>query len=140
MIRFVLPALIVLGLGAAAFGAAPPATTAPTIASPPAANAGVTPKVLSEIVLSGEFANVDTRRLRMRTITVEKGGYLGLHSHENRPSVEYVLSGTASEYRGTERRVLKAGDFISADHTTNHWWLNDGDGPLVILAVDIYVP
>jgi quercetin dioxygenase-like cupin family protein len=133
MKRIVLPAVAAVLVGVAA-------VAAPSPAAPPTANAGLTPKVLSEIVLSEQFANVDTRRLRMRTLTLDKGGVIGLHNHENRPSVEYVLSGTVSEYRGTERRVLKPGDFISADKTTNHWWLNDGDGPLVLLAIDIYQP
>jgi len=106
----------------------------------PTQNIGVSPAVLSEIILSGEFTDIANRVLRMRTITVTPGGIIGLHNHENRPSVEYVLSGTAAEYRGAESRVLQAGDFISADHTTEHYWKNIGGVNLVLLAVDIFQP
>src|SRR5690606_17452025 len=68
----------------------------------PMENVGLSAEVLGEIELGAEFAEVGTRKLRMRTITVEPGGVIGLHNHQNRPSVEYVLSGTATEVRGEE--------------------------------------
>jgi aspartyl/asparaginyl beta-hydroxylase (cupin superfamily) len=36
--------------------------------------------------------------------------------------------------------VVTAGDHVRADHTVTHWWRNDTDGPLTVLAVDIYEP
>ena len=106
----------------------------------PTENVGVVAEVLGEIDLSAEFAEVGTRKLRMRTITVAPGGIIGLHNHMNRPSVEYVLSGTGTEVRGDETVTLMPNDKIVADHTTEHYWRNEGSEPLVLLAVDIFEP
>lgn len=107
---------------------------------PPKENIGLSGKLLSEIPLAPEFQSTDNRRMRMRVLTVAKGGVVALHSHENRPSVEYVLSGTATEFKDGTEKVYHTGDVVSADHTTSHWWRNDTDGDLTILAVDIYEP
>jgi len=108
--------------------------------SPPAENVGLSAKVLGEIPLQDEFTEVGSRALRMRLLTIEPGGIIGLHNHVNRPSVEYVLSGSAIEVRDGKETPFAANDQIVADHTTEHYWRNTGDGPLTILAVDIYEP
>jgi mannose-6-phosphate isomerase-like protein (cupin superfamily) len=108
--------------------------------SPPLENVGLSAKLLGEIPLKDEFTEVGSRALRMRLLTVEKGGVIGLHNHVNRPSVEYVLSGSAVEIRDGKETPFSANDQIVADHTTEHYWRNTGDGPLTILAVDIYEP
>ncbi len=108
--------------------------------APPKDNVGVTPELLGEVTLADEFNDVGTRKLRMRVITVAPEGIIGLHSHANRPSVEYVLSGTAVEVRGDKSVDMKSGSQMIADHTVEHYWRNTGAEPLVILAVDIYQP
>jgi quercetin dioxygenase-like cupin family protein len=112
----------------------------PIHAEEPGTPAGITAELLSEIELMKEFGDVGNRRLRMRVLTVPKGGHVAEHSHVGRPSLEYVLSGTATEFSGGQERTVQAGDAITADHTTVHAWRNDTDGDLVILAVDIYDP
>lgn len=126
-----------LVMGAFALTSAPPAFAQAEV---PKENVGLSADVLGEIALSEEFDAVGTRKLRMRTITVEPGGVIGLHNHMNRPSVEYVLSGTATEVRGEQSVTLSANDKIVADHATEHYWRNEGTEPLVLLAVDIYEP
>jgi mannose-6-phosphate isomerase-like protein (cupin superfamily) len=108
--------------------------------APPKDNVGVSASPLGEVPLAGEFTDIGNRALRMRVITVEPNGIIGLHSHANRPSVEYVLSGTAVEVRGDKSTDMKAGSQMIADHTVEHYWKNTGTDPLVILAVDIYQP
>jgi mannose-6-phosphate isomerase-like protein (cupin superfamily) len=108
--------------------------------APPTENVGLTAEALGTIPLAGEFAEVGSRVLRMRLLTVEPGGAIALHNHTNRPSVEYVLSGTAIEVRGAETIMHEAGTNVVADHTTEHFWRNTGTEPLVLLAVDIFEP
>jgi mannose-6-phosphate isomerase-like protein (cupin superfamily) len=122
---------------AAAFTAVATLATAQDV---PTANAGVAAELIGELPLSAEFPDVANRQFRMRVITVEPGGAIGLHSHKNRPSVEYVLSGSAKEYRGTAETAMMAGSKVLLDHSVEHYWRNDGTEPLVILAVDIYQP
>jgi mannose-6-phosphate isomerase-like protein (cupin superfamily) len=63
-----------------------------------------------------------------------------LHSHENRPTVEYVLSGSAIEIRGEAEKSYKAGDSVLADKGTTHWWRNEGSEPAIFIAVDVFQP
>jgi quercetin dioxygenase-like cupin family protein len=34
------------------------------------------------------------RQLRMRILAIDPGGYIGIHSHKDRPAVVYFLKGT----------------------------------------------
>jgi len=106
----------------------------------PKANVGLSGKLLAEMPLAPEFTETGNRHFRMRVLKLEKGGVVALHSHEERPSVEYILSGHCTEFRDGGEKVYNAGDVVAADHTVNHWWRNDGEEPVVILAVDIYQP
>lgn len=107
----------------------------------PTKSVGLSGNVLTEMPLAPEFAATGDRAFRMRILTLEQGGVVALHDHKSRPSLEYVLSGTATEIAtGRPMRMLKAGDVAAANHGTEHWWRNDGDKPVVILAVDIYLP
>src|SRR5438094_10551179 len=45
----------------------------------------------------GKEVNLNGRILRMRYSTLAPGGVIGQHSHSDRPIVEYILQGTASE-------------------------------------------
>lgn len=129
--------LKILALGAIGFALMSPALAQEAV---PDANVGVSAELLGELPLAPEFTETGTRKFRMRIITVEPGGAIGIHSHANRPSVEYVLSGEAVEVRGTTSNEMKAGSQMLADHTVEHYWRNTGSEPLVILAVDIYEP
>lgn len=130
----VFPALAGLLLAAA------PAA-APAIADEaPAKSSGLAGNLLAEMQLAPEFQATEGRIFRMRRLTLEPGGVVGLHSHDHRPSVEYVMAGTATEFRDGETHTVTRGDVIAADHTVTHWWRNDGDEPVEILAVDIYDP
>ena len=106
----------------------------------PTANVGLSGKLLADVPLAPEFAETGNRHFRMRMLTLEKNGVVALHSHEKRPSVEYILSGNCTEFRDGAEKIYKAGDVVAADHSVTHWWRNDGDEPVVILAVDIYQP
>lgn len=44
--------------------------------------------------LGPEIEGMAGRQLRMRVLTIEPGGYIGLHSHEDRPAVVYFMQGT----------------------------------------------
>ncbi|MDO8289480.1 MAG: cupin domain-containing protein [Parvibaculum sp.] len=109
-------------------------------ADAPTANVGLKGKLLAEMPLAPEFETTGNRHMRMRILTLEKGGVVALHAHDARPSIEYVLAGTTIETRDGVETVYKAGDVVSADHTVSHWWRNDGDETVTILAMDIYQP
>lgn len=88
--------------------------------------------------LGPEIAGMDGRQLRLRLLTIEPGGYIGIHSHKDRPAVVYFLQGvdTVTFGDGTVK-TFKPGDMGSAGRNTTHWHRNDGKEPVVFVAVDI---
>lgn len=90
------------------------------------------------VELGPEIAGMDGRQLRLRLLTIEPGGYIGIHSHKDRPAVVYFLKGvdTVTFADGTAK-TFKPGDMGSAGMNTTHWHRNDGKEPVVFIAVDI---
>lgn len=116
---------------------------APTVLAqmaPPTESKGVGAKVIGAIPLAPEIGSVENRQLRMRVVTLAPGGVFAVHSHADRPSVEYVLKGQATEYVGTQSRNYREGDSVLADRNTTHWWRNDGTEPAIFVAVDVFNP
>ena len=89
--------------------------------------------------LGPEFTGMAGRQLRLRVLTIEPGGYIGMHSHKNRPSVVYFLQGTDTVTRddGTSK-TFHAGDTTAEPGTTVHWHRNDGKDDVVLVTADIF--
>ena len=108
--------------------------------APPSESKGVAAKVIGALPLAGEMDSVEGRQLRMRIVTLAPGGVFAVHSHMDRPSVEYVLKGSAKEFRGDASKEYREGDSVLADKNTTHWWRNDGTEPTIFVAVDVFNP
>lgn len=107
---------------------------------PPTTNQGLSGRLMHEMPLAPEFQETGARVLRARWLRVEPGGVVARHAHAERPSIEYVLSGEATEHLDDGTTTLyRAGDVIPADHAKTHWW-TVGEQPVEILAIDIHVP
>jgi len=107
--------------------------------SPPKGNKCVPAEPRQLVELGPEIQGMENRQLRMRQLTIEPGGHIGVHSHKDRPAVGYVLSGTDTvTYADGKSRVLKAGDSTSANHETTHWHENRGKEPIVLLVIDVF--
>lgn len=105
---------------------------------PPTETRGAAAKTVASVDLGPEIQGMQGRQLRMRVVTLEPGGVFGNHDHKNRPSVEYILSGEATEFRGMASRVYREGEAFTGDRNTEHWWRNDGKVPAVFIAVDVF--
>lgn len=105
--------------------------------TPPKETKGVSGTVLQAVDLGREFQGMQGRELRMRNVTFEPGGVAGIHRHEERPGVVYVLQGTLTDHRDGAAREVRAGDTWLEDKDTSHWVENTGTTPAVIIAVDI---
>ena len=106
--------------------------------TPPDSTRGVDIQKLEAVDLGPEIEGMQERQLRLRMLTLEPGGYIGLHSHKDRPAVAYVIQGTTTVTfgDGTVKR-FSAGDSISADRNISHWHRNDENEPAVLLTADI---
>jgi quercetin dioxygenase-like cupin family protein len=105
----------------------------------PKDNKGFKATVLQVVDLGPEIEGMTGRQLRMRLLTIEPGGYIGIHSHKDRPAVVYFLQGTdtVTLEDGTVK-VFRPGDTSSANKDTTHWHRNEGKEPVVLIAIDVF--
>jgi quercetin dioxygenase-like cupin family protein len=105
----------------------------------PEGNKGFKATVKQAVDLGPEFESMNGRQLRMRLLTLEPGGHIGIHNHKDRPAVVYFLQGTDIVTFGDgAEKVFHAGDTAFASKDTVHWHRNDGKEPLIFVAVDIF--
>jgi len=115
------------GLGSAAAQQAAPTETK-----------GVTITLLAAVDLGPEMPGMQGRQLRLRIVTLEPGGVLGVHSHKDRPGSAYVLKGAVMEHRGDVAKEYREGDSWAEDGNVTHWLENKGTSPAAIITTDIF--
>jgi quercetin dioxygenase-like cupin family protein len=110
-------------------------------ARPPVTHAGkgVTDTVLAAIDLEREPANIKERQLRFRKLTIEPGGIVPWHSHDDRPAIIFVQQGEIVEYASNcaEPILHKAGDIRPEVFGTSHWWKNLGTQTVILYVGDV---
>jgi hypothetical protein len=77
--------------------------------------------------------------MQLRAITIEPGGQIAQHSHENRPGLVKVISGDWVEGRpdGESTFSAEGSDGIIEDGDTDHWFYNRGDTPATAIVCDL---
>ena len=121
---------LLIGVSSAVAGGCPADKMKADVRQPAAhAAKGVTDTVLAAIDLEKEPANIKERQLRFRKLTIEPGGIVPWHSHDDRPAIIYVAEGEIVEYASNcaDPIVHKAGDIRPETHGTSHWWQNLGN-------------
>src|SRR3954469_15842943 len=101
---------------------------------------GVTDTVLGQVDLASERVSLADRRLRLRRLVVQPGGIVPWHSHEDRPALITVVSGTVEEYASNCAVPIRhtAGDVSVEKLGVRHWWKNTGKTPAVLLSADLF--
>jgi quercetin dioxygenase-like cupin family protein len=100
---------------------------------------GVADKVIGSINLANEAPRLANRKFRLRRLAIQPGGVVPWHSHDERPAIIYIVSGTIVEYRSTCSVPIEhhAGDVAQEAHGTSHWWKNTTRKPVILLSADI---
>jgi quercetin dioxygenase-like cupin family protein len=131
----ILAALAVTFVAGYGFGQSGPAV------KPPTETKGQSAVELRSLDLTDELDTVKGRPLRMRVVTLQPGGVLGIHSHKDRPAITYLLSGQMT-YRaeGKPDAIVNIGGGFAEGRATTHWAENRGTVPAVWVAVDIPKP
>ena len=107
-------------------------------ATPPMQNRLIGAVQLQSLDLTDEIDSVWGRPLRLRKITLQPGGIIGLHSHKDRPAVSYFLEGEVTYHQeGKPPTVVGPGQGFAEGKATTHWAENRGAVPAVWIAVDI---
>jgi quercetin dioxygenase-like cupin family protein len=103
------------------------------------AHKNVAEKLLGQIDLSKEKVAVSGHHFRMRRLDVQPGGEVAWHSHEDRPALIYVVSGTITEYSShcAVPIVHKSGELSVEQAGLSHWWKNTSRKPVVLISADI---
>ena len=101
---------------------------------------GVTDTVLGQVELAQEKVNLADRHLRLRKLVIQPGGVVPWHSHEDRPALIYVVSGTINEYASNCSVPIehKAGEVSVEKLGVQHWWKNTSKNPVVLLSADLF--
>jgi quercetin dioxygenase-like cupin family protein len=135
-----LAATAALGATAANAGQCP-ADKVTTDGQKPGATAhkDVAEKLLGEIDLSKEKVAVAGHHFRMRRLDIKPGGEVAWHSHEDRPALIFVVSGTVTEYSShcAVPIVHKTGELSVEQAGLSHWWKNTSKEPVVLISADI---
>jgi len=101
---------------------------------------GVADTVLAAIDLSKEKVSLPDHQLRTRKLVIRPGGIVPWHSHEDRPALIYIVSGTIEEYASNCSVPIthKAGEVSVEKSGVRHWWKNTGKTPVVLLSSDVF--
>ena len=65
----------------------------PRAADAPTGNKGLATGKTTSVDLGREFPGMEGRQLRLRVLTIEPGGYIGLHSHRSVPLSDIFCKG-----------------------------------------------
>ena len=107
----------------------------------PKGNKGFTASKTTVVDLGPQIEGMSGRELRMRMLTIEPGGYIGLHSHADRPGVVYFMQGTDEVGLADGSKTIKhPGDTSTATKETMHYHRNIGNDNVVLIAVDVFHP
>ncbi|MEH2522368.1 MULTISPECIES: cupin domain-containing protein [unclassified Bradyrhizobium] len=100
---------------------------------------GVTDVTLGAINLEKQPANIRDRELRFRKLTIEPGGIVPWHSHDDRPALIYVQQGEIVEYASNcaDPILHKAGEIRPEVAGTSHWWKNLGKETVILYVGDV---
>jgi quercetin dioxygenase-like cupin family protein len=100
---------------------------------------GVTDVTLGAINLEKQPANIRDRELRFRKLTIEPGGIVPWHSHDDRPALIFVQQGEIVEYASNcaEPIVHKAGEIRPEVAGVAHWWKNLGKETVILYVGDV---
>jgi quercetin dioxygenase-like cupin family protein len=100
---------------------------------------GVADEVLAMLPLGETSLKLDDRVMRVRHLTIEPGGIVPWHSHEDRPALIMVTKGEIHEYASTCSAPIthKVGEVSVELPVTSHWWKNLSDQPVELLSFDI---
>jgi quercetin dioxygenase-like cupin family protein len=100
---------------------------------------GVTDVTLGSIDLGKQPAHIEGRDLRFRKLTIEPGGIVPWHSHDDRPALIFVEQGEIVEYASNCEVPIthKAGDIRPEVFGTSHWWKNLGNETVILYVGDV---
>lgn len=96
-------------------------------------------EVLANVKLMG-WRDMGGFILRMRRLELQPGGFVPTHTHDDRPSIVYIVKGTTIEHSSFCAVPIEhnAGDTtpeFGPGHA--HWWENKGNEVVTFISTDV---
>ena len=98
---------------------------------------GVTWTPLADVDLGAELG-FEGHGLRSRLVTLPPGGIIPTHTHNDRPSVMYVVEGVATEQRGDQIIERRQGESFQIGRNTSHSIENKSGARAAYVETDVY--
>jgi len=96
---------------------------------------------LGSVDLSREFTELNKHILRSRRISIDPGGSVAWHEHQQRPGVAYLVKGTLIEIRddgsGVQSIQRHAGEAVFESKGMLHGWKNNSNQSATAIVVDV---
>jgi quercetin dioxygenase-like cupin family protein len=95
--------------------------------------------VVAQDIAFTPLASDPTRAVRLRRLTIEPGGVIAWHAHDQVQGMALIVTGEMTEVRNSCMDLIRyrAGDVAIEDAQTAHGWRNDGDEPAVVLVAHV---
>jgi quercetin dioxygenase-like cupin family protein len=94
---------------------------------------------LRSVDLSSKIDLIRADKLRLRSLTLEPGGIVELHSHKDHPTIIHVIKGTLTSHpQGKPEVVLRAGVGFAESKDINYWVQNTGSEPAEFIWLPVY--
>ena len=94
--------------------------------------------LLATIDLAKAVAHPGDRELRLSRVTVAPRGHIGLHSHEDDPTVVYVVSGVLTNHHGDgTTNEVRAGEAFAEFGPKSHWVENAASTPATFVFASV---
>lgn len=107
----------------------------------PTENKGVTVSGPTFVDLTNEVDTHAGRQLRMRTVSIEPGGVVAMHSHKGRPAVAIAQGGNLTEHlEDGSVHDHAPGEPWTEANGISHWAENRGSAPIKVVACDVFKP
>jgi quercetin dioxygenase-like cupin family protein len=94
---------------------------------------------LRSVDLSSKIDSIRADKLRLRSLTLEPGDIVELHSHKDHSTIIHVIKGTLTSHpQGKPALVLRAGVGFAESKDTNYWVQNTGSEPAEFIWLPVY--
>jgi quercetin dioxygenase-like cupin family protein len=94
--------------------------------------------LLTTIDLAKAVDRVGDRELRMSRVDIAAHGHIGLHSHQDDPTVVYVLSGVLTNHHDDGMiEEVRAGQAFAEFGPKSHWVENRGETPATFVFASV---
>ena len=115
--------------------------TSEVITSPSETKGVLSVETLGQININTEFEGFEVPTLmRLRRLTIDGGGTVAVHEHNNRPGIAFILSGEITEHRNGVDRLCRTGEIAFEQSGVTHGWENRSSTETVAVVVDILQP